>query len=173
MSDTAPKNSTPKNNGISFLNKLGLAATACLMSAAAFGGPERVSAILGSLGLNPDPNASAEQYLRKNHLEGVCTDNGGKVVSTANLGQPGVRISQKDGVVASLLFDSPSIPKRVAGVSEGVLNLGEKLLSTKTTNFYQPGGNPNGTTYGNRCQLTNPSPEEIRTVLGAINGKTM
>ena len=122
MSDTAPKNSTPKNNGISFLNKLGLAATACLMSAAAFGGPERVSTILESLGLNPNPNAPVEQYLRKDTLERVCTNNGGKVVSTAVLRETGVRKNQKDGTtVVSLLFDSPSIPNRIAGASEGVL----------------------------------------------------
>jgi hypothetical protein len=89
------------------------------------------------------------------------------------LGQPGVRISQKDGVVASLLFDSPSIPNRIAGASEGVLNLGENLLGETPTNFYQAGGNPTGTTYGNGCKLTNPSPAQIIDVLNAINGKTM
>ena len=111
--------------------------------------------------------------MRKDTLERVCTDNGGEVVSTAKLGQPGVRISQKDGVVASLLFDSPSIPNRIAGASEGVLNLGENLLGETPTNFYQAGGNPTGTTYGNGCKLTNPSPAQIIDVLNAINGKTM
>ncbi len=125
------------------------------------------------LDLNPDPNTHVAQYLRKDKLEKVCTDNGGEVMSTAALGKPRVEKQNSARSVVYLQFDKPTLADRISSVAESSVNGFRVFFGEKPIDLFKQGGNPTGTTYGNGCKLTNPSPAQIIDVLNAINRKTM
>ncbi len=94
-------------------------------------------------------------------------------MSIAALGEPSVQKNRGKQDVVSLQFDTPTLADRISSVPESIVNGVRVFFKQKPIDLFKQGGNPDGSTNGNGCQLPGPSDVQIQNMLDRIHGKTM